>query len=299
MLTLLFLLVVALTQNASALLLLPSHIASSMVIQRGVGYPLWGLDTVGSTVTVTYGGIDYKSVADATGRFSVNLPAGPASTTPATITIASTSGGTITLSDILVGDVYLESGQSNAELSVLSTVNYTAAVAAASSYGPLLRLFQVAMLPEYSNATTPATNLTASIPWSRASSTSSIAMSALLYYFGVQAVTARPDIPIGIIATSWGGVPIQVWMSPPSLAKCGGAISAMPPSRDALIAAGTVAGASKKAQALAVAAMANGKYYSAPEQPSSLYFSMLYPLLSMPIASLFWYQVREWKLKGP
>jgi sialate O-acetylesterase len=296
MLPLLFLLVVALSQQTFAMLLLPSHIASSMVLQRGAPYPLWGLDTVGSTVTVTYGGINYKSVADATGRFSVSLPAGPASTIPSTILIVSTSGGAITLSDILVGDVYLESGQSNAELSVLSTVNYTAAVAAAATYGPLLRLFQVAMLPEYCNVTTPSTNLTASIPWSRASNTSSIAMSALLYYFGVQAVTARPDIPIGIIATSWGGVTIQVWMSPQSLAKCGGALSAMPPSRETLIAAGTVAGASKKAQALAVAAMSNGKNYNNPfpKSPSTLYFSMLYPLLSMPIASLFWYQVREW-----
>lgn len=266
-----------------------------MVIQRGVPYPLWGLDsTPGSTVTVTYGGIDYKSIADATGRFSVSLPAEPASTIPSTIVIVSTSGGAVTLSDILVGDVYLESGQSNAELSVLSTVNYTAAVAAAASYGPVLRLFQVAMLPEYANATSPAANLTPSIPWSRASNTSSIAMSALLYYFGVQAVTAHPDIPIGIIATSWGGVTIQVWMSPASLAKCGES-SAMPPSRDALIAAGTVPGATKKAQALAAAAMSNGKNYYQPSLPSSLYFSMLYPLLSMPLASLVWYQVREWQ----
>ena len=101
-------------------------------------------------------------------------------------------------------------------------------------------------------------------------------------------------MPIGLIATSWGGVAIQVWMSPASLAKCGAA-AAPPPDLRTRLRAGSVPGASRTEQAMAVwaAAQLAGRPSDAaqPTSPSVLYYSMLYPLLSNPVSALFWYQV--------
>ena len=127
-----------------------------MVIQRELPFPLWGLDTPGATVTATLLGTGYRGVADASGRFNISLPAQPVTTTPTAITLSSSAGGpNVTLADVVFGDVFLISGQSNAELSVLSTVNYTAVLAAAAAYGPLLRLFQVDMVDAYANGEEP------------------------------------------------------------------------------------------------------------------------------------------------
>jgi sialate O-acetylesterase len=136
---------------------LPTHIASSMVIQRDVPFPLWGVDTPGATVTVALssgGGAVLRTVAGGDGVFNVTLPAAPASTAPVSITLTSSSGGgALVLEDILFGDVFLESGQSNAELSVVSTVNWTAVAARAGAHGATLRLFQVRKYPGASIAT--------------------------------------------------------------------------------------------------------------------------------------------------
>ena len=73
----------------------------------------------------------------------MKLPAAPASTTPFTITLASTKSGSLTLSDLLVGDVYFCSGQSNMELSVENTAEQAAVLAKANILGATLRIFSV------------------------------------------------------------------------------------------------------------------------------------------------------------
>jgi hypothetical protein len=94
-------------------LALPSHFDSSMVLQRGVPVTLWGFENSGATVSVTYRGVQLPSAtATAAGRFSVVLPALPANSTPDSIVLISSLGGAVTLTDVLIGDVVVCSGQS-------------------------------------------------------------------------------------------------------------------------------------------------------------------------------------------
>ncbi len=98
---------------SAAGLALPSHFDSSMVLQRGVPVTLWGFETEGATVSVTYRGVQLPSAtATAAGRFSVVLPALPANSTPDSIVLSSSLGGAVTLTDVLIGDVVVCSGQS-------------------------------------------------------------------------------------------------------------------------------------------------------------------------------------------
>ena len=88
----------------------PSHIASSMVVQRGSPFNLWGEDSPGATLTATFLGGSYTATAGADGVFNITLPAQPVTVAPATIAVSSSAGGTETLSDVLFGDVFVSSG---------------------------------------------------------------------------------------------------------------------------------------------------------------------------------------------
>ena len=142
--------------SCAAALILPTHIASSMVIQRDAPFTMWGIDTPAARVSINYFGMPLAPVtADASGRFSVVLPATPANVTPGVIALSSSASAGVTLSDVLVGDVYVCSGQSNMGLPVSWAIEYKTILAAAGALGPTLRLLQVALLDEYTNSTTP------------------------------------------------------------------------------------------------------------------------------------------------
>jgi len=123
-------------------------------------------------------------------RFEVSIPATPETATPFDVDVTSSAAAPVTLADVVVGDVWICSGQSNMELSVAATVEWQAAVSNISALGyvgcnlrpPILmpviivlpfgarshlRILQVAELPAYYNVTSPQVNFTASVPWSR------------------------------------------------------------------------------------------------------------------------------------
>jgi sialate O-acetylesterase len=261
-------------------ILFPSHLASHMVLQQNVKIPFWGLDTPGSTITVTFQGNQLPSVTcDSTGRFNVTLPSSTASLVPTTIQISSNSGSaTVTLVDILIGDVYYCSGQSNMELSVVNTANVQDTLSRSTALGNKLRIFSVALDPSYPSVTTPQLNLTASIPWSQASPSTIGGMSALCYFLAENAVNAHPNVPIGLLNNAWGGVAIQVYASPQTLAKCTG--SEKPPTLHHTVEAAERAFASAR----------NRNFDASPINGSCLFYSMVYPLLSFPISLMAWYQ---------
>ena len=267
--------------SAHAALTLPTHFASSAVFQRGAPITFWGRDTPGSSVAVTYRGAALPpATADATGRFAVTLPALPANATPDVISITSSSGSAATLADVVVGDVFVCSGQSNMEITVAWSARYNETLARADALGPLLRLLSVALEASYIDATTPADNFTASIPWSRASNASAAGFSAMCYNFGAQVVGGHPDVPVGLIANPWGGVPIQVWTSPAALAKCNATAEA------------PVSAATRRAVDIAAAAdravSRRAGVTASPQKPSCLYFSMMAPIVSIPITAFLW-----------
>ena len=89
--------------RGAAAITMPTHIASSMVVQRGVPFPLWGTDVPGATVTASVRGASFTALTGGDGVFNVSLPAAPASTVPTTISLSSSAGGRLALEDVLWG----------------------------------------------------------------------------------------------------------------------------------------------------------------------------------------------------
>ena len=274
--------------NAAAdTILFPSYIASHMVIQRGEPFALKGVAGAHAVLTATVDGEKHTGSADATGAFSVSLPSRKASTTPIKIAVSSSAGGAARLEDVLVGDVYVSSGQSNMELTVAWCYNYAKFVAEAPSVGATLRIAQVALLPEYYNVTEPQTNLTLSTPWSRAGETTTwgnnvAGMSAIAYFTALEMVKADPSVPIGAIGSSWGGTAMEPWM-PPEAFSCGdapgGVAAEAAPSRPA------DPGLYSPGRHPAVELDAGP-----PGLHSTLWNGMIAPLLSLRISGWYWYQ---------
>lgn len=102
-----FALLFAATAPSSALTL-PTHLASSMVLQRDAPIEFWGRDTPGSTVAITYRGVPLPpATTDAAGRFAVALPPLALNATPDSIAVRSSQGGVVMLSDVVIGDVFV------------------------------------------------------------------------------------------------------------------------------------------------------------------------------------------------
>lgn len=279
---------------AAASVRFPSHIASHMVIQRGEPFELQGVDAPNAKLTATSSFLPAgaTAIADATGRFSITLPAQKAATTPAVITVKSSSGATAQLQDVLFGDVYISSGQSNMELSVAWCYNYAKFVKESPKYAATLRIAQVALLPEYYNVTEPQTNLTMAIPWNRAAPPANVAgMSAIAYFTALEMVKANPSVPIGAIASSWGGTAQEPWMPPGAFEAC-----EWQPHADSEGDAGGAAAAPARRH------QGDPGLYSAGGHPdvelsagppgihSTLWNTMIAPLLPLRISGWYWYQ---------
>ncbi len=263
----------------------PSYISSSMIFQRNAPFTISGTDAAHSSLTAAFNGHMYTATADASGAFAFTLPPQPAATTPASFVLTSTSGAQASLDDVLFGDVFLSSGQSNMQSYVSWQYNYSDIIAAAPKYSSLIRIAQVAMLQEYCNTTQPQDNLTMSIPWTRATPDVLPGMSAIAYLTAVQLIIANPDVPIGAIASSWGGTAMEPWMPEEALKACGQyQDSGAPPTNTD----------PNFFRAVSIASM-SGRGGSAlddfPDKGSVLWNSMIHPLTRLSIAGVYWYAV--------
>ncbi|HYD53068.1 MAG TPA: sialate O-acetylesterase [Gemmatimonadaceae bacterium] len=189
--------------QSTAPLRLASHLTDGVVLQRGVAMPVWGWGAPGARVVVALDGRSAQATADAAGRWSLALPAAAAGG-PHILTV--TSGGReLAVRDVLVGDVWVASGQSNMEwpLSMAATGREDVAVANDS----LLRELKVPI----AWAPRPQDTLPTS-RWSPADPQHAGAMSAVGYHFA-RALRQSQRVPIGIVNASWGGSAIETWMS--------------------------------------------------------------------------------------
>jgi sialate O-acetylesterase len=182
-----------------------------MVLQRGRPVPVWGWAAPGEAVSVTFRGQTYPASApDAQGRWQATLPATPAGG-PYTLTVKGQN--TIELTDVLVGDVWLASGQSNMQFKVKdpSPVGYQPVQnadqeIAAANY-PRLRLLTVSQALEYRpQAEVPTTG------WQVCSPATVASFSAVAYFFG-RDLLQHYQVPIGLVVSSWGGTPAEAWVS--------------------------------------------------------------------------------------
>ncbi|MDA1049558.1 MAG: sialate O-acetylesterase [Planctomycetota bacterium] len=187
-------------ERAAADVKLPAVLDSHMVLQREMPLPVWGWADAGEKVTVTLGEQSAKATADEKGNWRVTLPAMKADGKAHTLTVQGKNE--ISLEDILIGDVWVGSGQSNMEWQLTNTNDAKEAIAAANH--PNIRLLHVpkVQMPE------PATDVEAK--WMVCTPETVPAFSAVLYYFGLK-LSEEVDVPIGLINSSWGGSPIEPW----------------------------------------------------------------------------------------
>ncbi len=208
--------VLASPTSSSAQMRLSPLFSDGMVIQRGVQVPVWGTAAPGAGVTVTFDGRSLAARADATGGWRVLLPARPAGG-PYTLRIAGPDT-TVDVRDVLVGDVWLCSGQSNMELALADARDGAREVAAA--HDARIRHFKVPR----GWAATPQGDV-AGGAWEPADSAHAAAFSAVGYFFA-RSLRQSMDVPIGLINSSWGGSRIEAWMSGAALGLDSAALAA-------------------------------------------------------------------------
>ncbi|HEX8889206.1 MAG TPA: sialate O-acetylesterase [Pyrinomonadaceae bacterium] len=181
-----------------------------MVLQRRVKFPIWGWTSPGASVTVEFQGKSSTAVADAGGKWMARL--GPFEAGgPFTLTVKGPQS--VTLNNVLVGDVWLASGQSNMEMGLTKVANADEEVAHANY--PMIRLYSV---PKVISAT-PQTTIKAR--W-QVCTPASVAeggwggFSAVAYFFG-RRLQQELNVPIGLIHSSWGGTVAEGWVSEEAL----------------------------------------------------------------------------------
>ena len=197
--------------SASADVSLTSLFGHNMVLQRDMPVPVWGRAAPGEPVTVNFGSVTAKTVAGTDGKWSVRLPALKADAAGMPLVIA--GANTLTFTNVLVGDVWLCSGQSNMEYGYRSLAKPEQIV------DPQIRTFCVlksaSLTPlEETMFIRPEIGLDTGMghwqlnnpagPWG--------GFSAVGYFFG-RAIHKQTGVPVGLIGSYWGGTPAQAWTS--------------------------------------------------------------------------------------
>ncbi len=267
-----------------------STFSDNMVLQQGMKVPVWGTAAPGENIRVHFNGQTAKTTADSDGKWMVRLEpmmaGGP-------FKMLLVGNNNVLFENVMVGEVWVCSGQSNMWWTVKASNNAEQEIADAKY--PKIRLFTVpaAMAAE------PTSNLNSK--WVECSPETVPTFSAAAYYFGRELFKSL-NVPIGLIHTSWGGTPAESWTSLAVL-KSDPDFDAIVKRYDDQIAGyekvkteypGLLAQWEKDAET----AKAEGK--PAPEKPkeaaynpwipSSLYNAMIAPLIPYGIKGAIWYQ---------
>jgi sialate O-acetylesterase len=183
---------------------LPRLIRDSMVLQRDVPVKLWGWANKNEKVKIAFNNKAYKTVADTNGKWNMMLPATKAGG-PYNITI--TASNSITLKDVLFGDVWICSGQSNMVHQMgLHSVRYADEIADANNSE--IRHFWI---PTLTDLQKPHDDLPSGY-WKSANPQDILQFSAVAYFFAKK-IYEQYHVPIGLINASVGGTPIEAWIS--------------------------------------------------------------------------------------
>jgi sialate O-acetylesterase len=220
-----------------------------MVLQRDKPLCVWGTADADAEVTVTLGDCHASTKADRTGRWSATLEPLPAGG-PLVLTAAA-NGATAALDDVLIGDVFLCSGQSNMQYGLGEAADFAAVVATSL---PRLRLGKVGLAA----AAEPRDRC--DVHWQAASPAAAKDFSAVAYLMAYELYRQDPklaEVPIGMFEDCVGGTVIESWLPKPALARF-------------------------DAKTLALSMFGIG--------PSALYNGMIAPLGRLPLAGVVWYQ---------
>ncbi|MDB6022497.1 MAG: Sialic acid-specific 9-O-acetylesterase [Pedosphaera sp.] len=260
---------------------LPSLFSDNMVLQQGMKVAVWGWADDGEEITVTFRGQKLKTTAK-DGKWMVQLNKLKAGG-PDTLTVAGKNA--VTLKNILVGEVWVCSGQSNMEFALKNSFESKADIDASAN--PNIRLFHVQKL----KADQPTNDVKAT--WQECNPETVPGFSAVGYYFGRDLQKAR-NVPVGLIESDWGGSPAEVWMKDEVLESnprykreiLDGYQSAMKNYEQASAAFET-----EKAEAKKSGATFSKKAPGRPSwKPTELYNGMIAPLVHYGIKGALWYQ---------
>ena len=241
----------------------PSIFSNHMVLQRDKPIAVWGWDAAGTEVTVTLGEAKATAKTDDKGNWKVSLPAQKANAKAQTLTVKGTSEKTY--SDVVIGEVWLCSGQSNMEWPVKISANPQQEIA--NGDHPLIRHIKIPNRP----SAKPEID-TASSGWQVASPKTVGDFTAVGYYFAVNLRKDKSlaDVPVGLIGSNWGGTRIEPWTTPEGF-------KSVPALKDI-------------ADNLASFPSKDAKGNINHQTPLALYNAMIAPLVPYGIRGALWYQ---------
>ncbi|MFZ0958576.1 MAG: sialate O-acetylesterase, partial [Candidatus Sulfotelmatobacter sp.] len=278
------------TVSAAANVTLPALLADHMVVQRGLPVHVWGTAAPHESVTVTFRGETKSGTADDLGRWSVSLAPGEAG---GPFQMSVIAANTITLNDVLVGDVWVASGQSNMEFPMTGLNKAQEEIAAANF--PKIRLFHV----KHKTADYPLENVEAK-EWT-ACTPESVADSSAVAYFFARDLQRKVGVPIGLIESFLGGTPAESWTSLHALSADASLMPVFATRAKQLAAESTNELKQQQQDRAFQQAVAQAQAAGTPSPtrpwhpdfawaPGALYNGMIAPLTPFAIRGVIWYQ---------
>ncbi|QHI68919.1 sialate O-acetylesterase [Tichowtungia aerotolerans] len=238
---------------------LPSVFSDHMIFQRNLPVPVWGSGTPGEKITVEFAGQTKTTVVDSSNHWKIMLDPMPASSKPRKLDVSG-SDSDVSFSDVLVGEVWLCSGQSNMEFFLGKSD--TAEDVATADY-PQIRLYDTPRLP----LREPGDDIVGH--WEVCSPSSVKTFSGVAYYFG-RKIHQDLDVPVGLLLSAYGGSRIEGWIPP-----CG--YAQVPALADLY-------------QTSLKMPVFSGDDKNDRQIPSALYNGMLHAHVSFGIRGALWYQ---------
>lgn len=234
---------------------LPNFFSDNMVLQRNSEVTIWGWASPNEEITLKAGFLsqEYKTKANNQARWEIKITTSKEGG-PYTITLKGYNE--VVLKNIMLGEVWLCSGQSNMEMSASWGIENGEEEIKKANY-PNIRFFIVPKL----TATYPQDNLTGN--WRECSPETMKYNSAIGYFFAQHLQEKMPNIPIGIITSAWGGSPAEIWIPENVI------------NDDIIL--------KEAAQKLST------NEYS-PKEPARAFNAMIHPLINYKIAGVLWYQ---------
>ncbi len=192
--------------SSHAQISLPKVFGDSMVLQRGIKVPVWGNSTPGALIVAKLGNVQATAKADPQGKWQLRFPVFKEGG-PYVLEVAESGrpDSKIVLKGVLVGDVWLASGQSNMEWQVQQSKDANEEIA--NAHFPQIRFLVV----EHSKQVKPQSDIAAG-KWKVCDAENVKDFSAVAYYFA-RKIHHGQKVPVGIIQSTWGGTPIEAWTS--------------------------------------------------------------------------------------
>lgn len=252
---------------------MPKLFTDNMMLQRDRPVRVWGWAEAGEGVTVALAGKTAATKADASGAWKVELPAFKEG---AKLTLTVKGKNSLTLSNIIIGDIWVCSGQSNMELALGGCLGAADDIKAADL--PKIRHIKFS----HTQAAEPQTDAPAATAWQVCAPATVSRVTAAGFYFARE-IEQKTGVPIGIIDTNWGGTRIEPWVANEGL----GLVESL-----------------KKNAIKPPAPTTPENPPAVPAAPpnknswSSMYNAMIHPVIQLPIKGVLWYQGESNGIEG-